>query len=374
MRQIASFKDEQPARAFQAALEHAGIECLSEVSKDKSGQGSHYDIWVIKEEDLEESRKLYEAFQKEPQAFSLQDSLASPRVEVKPLYEESEVIARERPKFPVTRFIILLCIVVFFWGAYELQSLRKTSPALVSYFGMTPFSMKLLYDDPPVFEDLYAFFLAHPDLKVEEMKKWDPAVLQQFQAINEKPLWRGFYVKLLQWPQKSSQQETPWFVKISQGEFWRLWTPCILHGNFLHILFNMLWLWLLGRQVEFKLGAGKYLVGAIAMGIVSNTAQYLMSGALFLGYSGIVCGLGGFIWVRQKKAPWEGYGVPKATLLFLLIFILGMALFQVGAFFVMRYYSGGTLSLGGIGNTSHIVGWLSGMVLARIPAFYRVKV
>ncbi|MBM3199286.1 MAG: rhomboid family intramembrane serine protease, partial [Chlamydiae bacterium] len=115
-------------------------------------------------------------------------------------------------------------------------------------------------------------------------------------------------------------------------------------------------------------------VGAIAMGIVSNTAQYLMSGALFLGYSGIVCGLGGFIWVRQKKAPWEGYGVPKATLLFLLIFILGMALFQVGAFFVMRYYSGGTLSLGGIGNTSHIVGWLSGMVLARIPAFYRVKV
>jgi GlpG protein len=207
---------------------------------------------------------------------------------------------------------------------------------------------------------------------MEEIKQWPIATLNEFSAINNQPIWKGFYTILLDTSHAATLLAAPWFVKISQGEVWRLWTPCILHGGFLHILFNMLWLWLLGRQVEFKLGIGRYILGMLVIGVLSNTAQYLMSGALFLGYSGVISGLGGFIWVRQKLAPWEGYMVPKATLLFLFVFIVGMVLLQTGVFVINKFHLGDFV-LGGVGNTSHVVGLLTGMLLAKIPAFYRLK-
>ena len=45
-------------------------------------------------------------------------------------------------------------------------------------------------------------------------------------------------------------KEIPLFEKIRQGELWRLFTPCILHRDFLHILFNMIWVWILVKQIE----------------------------------------------------------------------------------------------------------------------------
>ena len=135
----------------------------------------------------------------------------------------------------------------------------------------------------------------------------------------------------------------------------------------IHILFNMLWLWMLGRQVEERIKKWQYISVSLIIAIASNTAQYLMSGPLFIGYSGVICGLAGFIWMRQRKAPWEGYPLQKGTLIFLAVFILAMMGLQVASFVLIRFNIA-EFDMN-IANTAHIVGALTGIVLGRISFF-----
>jgi GlpG protein len=97
-----------------------------------------------------------------------------------------------------------------------------------------------------------------------------------------------------------------------------------MHSDFFHILFNMLWLWALGKQIEERLKKGKLCLLIIILSVVSNCCQYLVSGPYFLGFSAVIVGFAGFIWSRQIKAPWEGYPLQKTTLLFILLFVLAM--------------------------------------------------
>ena len=83
---------------------------------------------------------------------------------------------------------------------------------------------------------------------------------------------------------------------------------------FYTFFFNMAWLWYLGRQIEQRAGSVRMLLMILVVGIIANVAQYLMSGPYFLGFSGVVVGMVGFIWVRQRVAPWEGYPLPRGVL------------------------------------------------------------
>ncbi len=76
---------------------------------------------------------------------------------------------------------------------------------------------------------------------------------------------------------------------------WRLVTYMFLHGGFLHIIFNMLWLWWMGRPVEEQLGPKNFLVlffGAGIGGALINTALSGVFGAgPTIGASGAVLGI-----------------------------------------------------------------------------------
>jgi hypothetical protein len=58
---------------------------------------------------------------------------------------------------------------------------------------------------------------------------------------------------------KKSYQDKkmPIFQKIKEGQVYRIITPVFLHGSLLHILFNMIWLFLLMKLIEMKLGVFK---------------------------------------------------------------------------------------------------------------------
>ena len=76
---------------------------------------------------------------------------------------------------------------------------------------------------------------------------------------------------------------------------WRLITYMFLHGGFLHFLFNMLWLWWMGRAVEETLGPRTFTViyfGAGILGALLDAGFALVFGnALVIGASGAVTGI-----------------------------------------------------------------------------------
>ena len=79
---------------------------------------------------------------------------------------------------------------------------------------------------------------------------------------------------------------------LSHGQYWRLVTPIFLHFGWLHIVFNMLWLWELGRRIERAVGSMHLLMVTFFIGIASNLWQAESTPlAGFGGMSGVVYGL-----------------------------------------------------------------------------------
>lgn len=182
--------------------------------------------------------------------------------------------------------------------------------------------------------------------------------------------WQGIYLNLLL--NKSLDifyilSKSPLFERILAGEVWRIFTPALLHGSLMHIGFNLLWLHVIGQQIERRIGVLRYIALILIAAALSNTAQYLMSGYRFVGLSGVVCAMVCFVWARQQINPWEHYQLEPATMRFLSIFVLGLAILQT-FFFWMALWGSKHISLG-IANTAHIAGGLVGYALAQMDLF-----
>ncbi len=148
------------------------------------------------------------------------------------------------------------------------------------------------------------------------------------------------------------------------NQYWRLVTPIFLHFGWLHIAFNCLWLWDLGRRCEAVLGSGNTLGLILVIAVVSNACQYLYGGyGLFGGLSGVVYGLLGFTWVAPLLQPrWRIQPMPG-----IMLFMVGWLL--LGVFGVIE-----AVGLGAIANAAHIAGLVSGGVLgAAFGALSRIQ-
>jgi len=82
--------------------------------------------------------------------------------------------------------------------------------------------------------------------------------------------------------------------KFLEGETWRLITPVFVHGGILHLLFNMLALFNIGKLLEMVFGRGKYLTVYLFAGIAGNFAGlWTHPGTVGVGASGAIFGIYG---------------------------------------------------------------------------------
>ncbi|ACA84363.1 rhomboid family intramembrane serine protease GlpG [Shewanella woodyi] len=106
------------------------------------------------------------------------------------------------------------------------------------------------------------------------------------------------------------------------SQFWRIFTPILLHFSALHIIFNLLWWWYLGGKIENKLGVAPLFILLLVAGTVPNLVQYYVSGPNFGGLSGVVYAVVGYTWIMGVKRPELGIGLPPAYIGFMLLWLV----------------------------------------------------
>lgn len=153
-----------------------------------------------------------------------------------------------------------------------------------------------------------------------------------------------FYVYL-------KMQPLPWVFESSQ--LWRLFTPVFLHFGILHLVFNMLMLWVFGRQLEIRDSRWTFLALVLIFGIISNLTQYLASGPDFGGMSGVVYGVIAYCWTSNYIGRQPLFNLPNA----LMGLMLGWLLLGFTGLL-------GWVGLGNMANAAHLSGLAAGMIAA----------
>ncbi len=143
----------------------------------------------------------------------------------------------------------------------------------------------------------------------------------------------------------------------SPAIFIRTLTPMFLHFGELHLIFNMLWLWYFGKQLEAL--QGKWLFGllVVATAFVSNTTQYLaIAYNNFGGMSGVVYGLVGYTWIVHTFMPRSGLLLNNSMFVF---FVVALVLMEI-------------LASSLIATAAHASGLVSGIAIGLlVVAIYR---
>lgn len=302
MRRIGTLSSEQDARRFADYL--LSIDITTRVDE----AGDQWELWALEEDRSEVARSELEQFRASPQAEKYVASVRAAREkrddELRQVIQarKQQVNLRERwdrpqlLQLPVTIALIAGCIAV----------------TLMCGFGRN--------------DELTA--------RLE---------IQQTEEFNMKPSGRGWimYSPVL-------------LNEVRQGEVWRLITPILLHFSPWHVFGNMYCLAFLGGMLERRQGSLQLLWKVLLIGVVSNVAQYLLSGPAFGGISGVDFGLFGYVWMKGKFDPDDGIGISRESATF---FLIWMVLCSTGL-------------VGNIANGAHSAGLIMGILLAA-PAAIR---
>lgn len=139
--------------------------------------------------------------------------------------------------------------------------------------------------------------------------------------------------------------------QVRAGEAWRLLTPMLIHFGVFHLVFNLMWLWRLGRQIEQHHGSLVMLAVVVLSEVPGSLGQYWLSGPNFGGMSGVVYGVFGFVWMHARYDRRRTYALSDSDSLLIMLWFVGCA---TGLF-------------GPIANVGHAGGLLAGLLLGLPP-------
>jgi membrane associated rhomboid family serine protease len=158
-------------------------------------------------------------------------------------------------------------------------------------------------------------------------------------------------------------------IYIVHGQRWiTLISSMFMHGGWMHIIGNMVYLWAFGREIEDTMGSFRFLVFYLAGGVVAMLAQILgdpFSRIPSLGASGAIAAvMGAFIVTYPRDRI-------KTVIFFLIFFRVTFipAAILIGFWFLIQLFHVGMVAqvkTGGVAYLAHVGGFLFGVVLARV--------
>jgi membrane associated rhomboid family serine protease len=148
----------------------------------------------------------------------------------------------------------------------------------------------------------------------------------------------------------------------TDGQWWRLITPVVVHFGIAHITFNLLWVYQLGPPIERLIGRvgflAAYVATAVAGNVCSDAVYWHRANFMSGGASGAVYGLGGVLigaWALAKWLARSQPGPPRPgsiqfndqvirsiAILFGVYLVIGQAILPVDS---AAHFGGGLLGL-----------------------------
>jgi len=159
-------------------------------------------------------------------------------------------------------------------------------------------------------------------------------------------------------------------------------TSMFMHGDWMHFLGNMLFLWIFGDNVEDRVGHGRFVLFYVICGAAAALAQVWINPASripMLGASGAIAGVMGgyFVMFPHSRV------LTLVPIFFFIELIEVPAVFFLGIWFLLQFLSGvgslgaaGAQDMGGVAFWAHIAGFAAGVVgifLFRRPERRRVE-
>ena len=150
-----------------------------------------------------------------------------------------------------------------------------------------------------------------------------------------------------------------------------LFTSMFLHGGWMHLIGNMLFLWVFGRNLEDLAGGARFLVFYLVCGVVSGVVQVLANPSFpqpTIGASGAIAGVMGAYLIKFPRSQID-------TLVLLFVFFTRLAVpapFYLLFWFAMQFLNGfesigdRNYTGGGVAYFAHVGGFIAGILLIRL--------
>jgi GlpG protein len=288
MRLIGRLDEEKPARRFSDYLYVNGV-----ANELEAGREGDWLIWVEEDDQIRAAQEALERFRLDPAA-------------------EEFTVARQADRMRAAE-------------DREIREARKKVIDVRKQWHERPSAMQM-----PITIVLILFSVG---VALLSRLGDDNSILRPLFITWMEPLGRGY-------------RYLPLEEMLRQGQVWRLVTPIFIHFGILHIAFNMLWTLDLGRLVEPRRGSLYFALLVVTIAIPSNILQYAFTGPSFGGMSGVVFGLVGYIWIRNRFSYRAEYPFSQRNVTVMLIWFVVCVLGIVGP----------------IANWAHGVGLAVGMI------------
>lgn len=156
--------------------------------------------------------------------------------------------------------------------------------------------------------------------------------------------------------------------QLLSGHHWfTLITSMFMHGGWMHIIGNMIFLWAFGPQIEDAMGHLRYLVFYFAGGLVAMIAQVVvhpLSDVPILGASGAIAAIMGAFIVTYPRDR-----IRSLLIIFIFIRVTFIpAAVLIGFWFLIQLFDLGSVAgvqTGGVAYLAHVCGFIFGVVSAR---------